>query len=181
MHKLNSTANSSSIPTILETHNLSAHMRILLDELKKLVEREYDGFIKRLERGKAGKIVDRIYEQGKHDKLSNEAIRACIYFAVGRGMSDRNLRRLLPEELKHLQMVRDNNNGNKESEFADNGRNSHSDVDQLWELDRKDFADLDQQSLLQVSYYYYDRYNELLHSLSESRRKELAEFMKIVE
>jgi hypothetical protein len=71
----------------------------------------------------SAEISAEINEQGKRDHLNKEHIRGLIKFVIGDALSERQIRRLLPEELKYAEKLRDQSHRKllilNESESAD--------------------------------------------------------------
>jgi hypothetical protein len=102
MHK---DSNKSSLLNGSSTTALSKEIIVLLEEFSSCFQWD-----------KAGKLLQKINEQGKKDGLSKEQIRGLIFSYFKGELGDRQLRRLLPLELKY-------------TEFANKKKNAASEAD----------------------------------------------------
>ena len=83
-------------------------------EMRKLLKKLKDEIVSF--RKSIGQIVKEIAEQGKHDNLSKSQIRAHIDFTVGDSLSERQLQRILPLELKYTEKIRTKTKKEKEEQ-----------------------------------------------------------------
>jgi hypothetical protein len=96
---MTTTIDSSSLPQ--ELNNISQNMRDLLDDLKNQVNLA----ISYTE--KSSELLIKIYNQGKEDNLSKDVIRGLVVSTLKtvKGLKDRQIRNLLPLELKYSEFA----------------------------------------------------------------------------